>query len=56
MEIALIIWLLVGLAFAAYTLHLLRVVRDDDRGHTYTHRPSPQSHLTDSTTWPPQAA
>ncbi|WP_418607557.1 hypothetical protein [Georgenia sp. SUBG003] len=56
MDIALLIWLLAGLAFAAYTFHLFRVVADDDRGHAFTHRPSPQSHLTDSTAWPPRAA
>ena len=56
MDIAPVVWLLMGLAFAAYTLRLLRVVRDDDRGHAFTHRPSPQSHLTDSTAWPPRTA
>jgi len=56
MDIAPLIWLIAGLALAVYTLHLVRVVRDDDRGHAFTHRPSPQSHLTDSTAWPPRAA
>lgn len=56
MDIAPLIWLLAGLALALYTLHLLRVVRDDDRGHAFTRRPSPQSYLTDSTAWPPRAA
>ena len=56
MDIEPFIWLLAGLALAVYTLYLLRVVRDDDRGHAFTHRPSPQSHLTDSTVWPPRAA
>jgi len=56
MDIALLIWLLVGSAFLLYALHLFRVVLDDDRGHAFTHRPSPQSHQTDSTTWPPQTA
>ena len=36
---------LLALAFAAYVLHLLRVIRDDDRGHAFTHRPPPRSDV-----------
>lgn len=56
MVLELIVWLLLALAFAAYATHLLRVVRDDDRGHTFTHRAAPSSHEQDSTAWPPRAA
>jgi hypothetical protein len=56
MELALIIWLLIAVAFVGYTIHLLRVVRDDDRGHSFTRRPAPTSHHQDSTSWPWRAA
>ena len=56
MDTALIIWLVLAIALAGYLLHLIRVVRDDDRGGSFTHRPAPGSHLTDSTDWPWRAA
>jgi hypothetical protein len=52
MEPALIVWLLLTLVFVGYLIHLVHVVRDDDHGGSYTHRPAPPSHHQDSTGWP----
>ncbi|MFH5824989.1 hypothetical protein [Georgenia sp. AZ-5] len=36
---------LLAAAFAVLCLYLAHVVRDDDRGHAFTHRRPPASHL-----------
>jgi hypothetical protein len=57
MEPTQIVWLLLlALAAVSYLFHLVHVVRDDDRGGSYTHRPAPGSHREDSTDWPWRAA
>jgi hypothetical protein len=40
----LLVILLVALLAATYTVYLLRVIADDDRGHAFTHHAPPRSH------------
>lgn len=41
-------WLIAVLLFLAYAAYLARVVREDDRGHRFTHQPPPASHRADT--------